>query len=103
MSGKDNPGTIGNQFGLRYGILYYRALNTPHRRYPLGHLDAPPSGPPRPRKPRRPTSSFLLMRGVDEYFSDRRSNNLGLAVYATMLGQFLLGLESSVTVGFLHR
>jgi hypothetical protein len=42
-----------------------------------------------------------LRRGVDEYFHDRRMNSLALAIYSTMLGQFLLGLETSVAVGFL--
>lgn len=97
LPNKSNPGTIGNEFGLAYGILNYDALGTSSiAMSQVGDL----------------YGSFgwfgitiliallgAVVRGIDEYFSDRRDNPLTLAIYGTMLGQFILGLETSVAVG----
>jgi len=94
---KGNPGTIGNDFGLSYNILNYRATGRSSIAVTqLGDL----------------YGAFGLLgmlvlaallgvvyRALDEYFHDRRTNVLMLGIYATVLGRMLLGLETSIAVG----
>lgn len=39
---------------------------------------------------------------ADSYFADRRTNVVSIAVYAALLGGFLVGFETSVAVGLLQ-
>jgi hypothetical protein len=96
--GKSDPGTIGNDFGRSYNIIYRTSPASISTTY-VGDL----------------YGSFgiwgtlvgmaalgALTRGLDEYLRDRRSEPLILAIYATMVGQFLLRQETSVAVGFIQ-
>jgi hypothetical protein len=96
--GKSNPGNIGNEFAHAYGLVFRTSQADVSTTY-VGDL----------------YGSFgfwgmlvgmailgTLTRGLDEYLHDRRTRPVVLAIFATMLGAFLLRQESTVVVGFIQ-
>ncbi len=98
LSIKSDPGEIGSRYGKAYGIIASsRDANAAIAMTQPGDFFG--------------TFGWLglllglfavgtLYRGISEYFFDRRSNEIMLAIYAAALGSLTLRVESSFTVGF---
>jgi hypothetical protein len=95
---KINPGDTANKFGRAYGIIFhtsqasisttqvgdfYGAFGLWGMLLGMGFAG-------------------MLARGLDEYLRDRRTNPVILAIFGTMIGQFLLRQETTFAVGFIQ-
>lgn len=98
MPGKADPSRIANDFGVEYGIIR-RGNPSAVAMTQIGDV----------------WGTFgwiglgvgMLLVGAfvklaDSYFADRRTNVVSIAVYAALLGGFLVGFETSVAVGLLQ-
>lgn len=98
LPSKTDPGSIGNEYGKAYGIVAPRsetgasiAITNPGDFYGsfgwaglvLGLFAA-----------------GAAYRAIDEYFSDKRDNELMLAIFAAVIGPIALFVETSFAIGF---
>lgn len=94
VPGKYNPSQSGAAFGRNYGIIYDRG-NASISTTQIGDLYAVFGWEG------ATLGMFLLgliLRGFDEFFYDRRTNMLMLAIFATEVSQFALRQEATVAI-----
>lgn len=96
---KADPSTVANEFGREYRMLLPDVRNSSVTVTIIGDLYG--------------TFGFwwllpllvgvgIIIRGVAEYFHDLRANPATLAIYATAIGGFLIGFETTLAVGLLQ-
>jgi hypothetical protein len=98
MPSKADPSRVGNEFGRAYGIIFRTSQASISVTY-VGDL----------------YGSFglfgvilgmlgvgLIVRALDEYLASRSTDPLITAIFATMIGAFLLRQESTIAVGLIQ-